>query len=184
MNRQSEGFRSKANSTMRIVSTAALIVSMAFLTTAVYQRLVLSRTTWTDLTKIFPHKKPGALVVFIFRPDECPASMNVIDQWNRLQSLGVVRVRGLMIADRASMPQPAAVLAAQNIHFPTQIIDEPHALRILESIGYSNSPVSIVIDSLSRLRATLPAYDGLSSPTEALHVLGLPFEPLTDSLSQ
>lgn len=80
--------------------------------------------------------------VLIFRPDDCPGSLDVIDYWNTRARNGAVL--GLLIADSTEFPDWRTLLRVNHVRFPTILLSDGDAAAVLAVFGRRHTPLSVV----------------------------------------
>lgn len=91
-------------------------------------------------------------VAILFRPDECPSRMELVDRLNRLKASGI-SVQGLMIIDTMAFPGWRDLIIANRISFPVRPITPTRAQSVLAGLEGLPSPIFVVFDPERRLRA-------------------------------
>jgi hypothetical protein len=101
--------------------------------------------------KTAPIEAPtGATIVFLFRPEECPKLMSVIELLNEVRPERA-RVVGALMVDGYRFPDWRALIAAEQIRFPVDRIDPGPARGALRPLGYAGGPLLLVFDRHGRV---------------------------------
>jgi hypothetical protein len=87
----------------------------------------------------------------LFRPNECPSRMELVDRLNRLKTAGVT-VQGLMIIDTLAFAGWRDLIIANRISFPVRPISPARASSALARLEGLPGPVFVVFDQERRLR--------------------------------
>jgi hypothetical protein len=94
--------------------------------------------------------RSGVTVVFLFRPEECPKLMSVIELLNEVRPERA-RVVGALMVDAYRFPEWRALIAAEQIRFPVDRIDPGPARGALRPLGYAGGPLLLVFDAQGRV---------------------------------
>jgi hypothetical protein len=86
----------------------------------------------------------GMTVLFVFTPDECPATMRVIRRLNLLATTPHLAVAGVLLAEADRFPDWGAVARANRIAFPVVREPERFGARLRRSLGATGSPLLVV----------------------------------------
>ena len=114
-----------------------------------------STPSWQKVTSGLRPNSKGHLI-WIFQPEDCGASQDVVDVLNSAYSKGR-SIRAVVGADNASIAE--AVKTAYNVNLPLMRIDPATLGRLLRSLGYQSSPIAIVLDSAGQIREIAPGKD-------------------------
>jgi hypothetical protein len=109
---------------------------------------MLSASVWTRDSR--PH------VLFIFRPGDCPRSLQVIEVLNTLHDGKSAVVEGLLEADTLSPALFRELATAYKIRFPVRAGHVAQFADRLNALGVVDLPVTLVFDSRRVIRAVAP----------------------------
>ncbi|MEO8031581.1 MAG: hypothetical protein ABJC74_01125 [Gemmatimonadota bacterium] len=129
--------------------TMGLVVSFV-----VRHRHALADSRYFSLSHSNVNQSP-IRVLFVFTPEDCGGSLNIIDDLNLLQDNDHLTVLGLMGGTEASVPDWKAIVEINRIEFPVRLIDpaEMHDLMVRHSSD--RTPLTIFFRSDSVLRIFL-----------------------------
>lgn len=96
-------------------------------------------------------------VVFVFQPEDCLSSGEMIVRWNTLYREGKVPVRGLVVGDGSLSEQQLRVVRDFHVTMPVRGLSRRDAAIIGEKLGYTETPFAIVLDRQGRVTASFPA---------------------------
>lgn len=94
--------------------------------------------------------KSGLTAVFLFRPEECPGLMNVVDLLHDMELEGV-RVVGALMVEEYRLPDWHLLVAAQRIRFPVFRLDPAKARASVASLGYGGGALLVVFDGEGKI---------------------------------
>ena len=102
-----------------------------------------------------PSSRPS--VVFVFRPADCPGSLEIIERWNAEAQAGRIRVLGLLVSETSDTASLNAVVRSYRIGFVTHFARSDDISERLAQLGVTQLPVSLVFDDSLQLRAIAPS---------------------------
>ncbi|MDB4915170.1 MAG: hypothetical protein JWM95_2814 [Gemmatimonadetes bacterium] len=94
-----------------------------------------------------------ARIIFVFRPAECPQSLEIIDFLNKEARNTGLDISGIVVSDVADTSSVLSVVRSYNIAFPIRIGRFDAVSSILARAGVTRLPVSLVFDTGGTLRA-------------------------------
>lgn len=134
-----------------------LLVLGAAVRGALYLKRAPLATLEVPLARPDGRSAPPATLLYVFRPDDCAGYQHISDSWNRLgrrsEQLSVVGV-GLDVPESRQLR--SRLRGVLDVSFP--VVFEP-ASRVEDFIlrlGYSTTPVSVVVDRDGRPRMVVP----------------------------
>lgn len=95
-------------------------------------------------------RAPGVTVLFLFRPNECPKLMSVLDLLNRIDP-AEARIVGALTVEEYRFPAWRELLRAQEIRFPVVRLNPLRVRAALTAVGYTGGPLVLVFDASGRL---------------------------------
>jgi hypothetical protein len=98
--------------------------------------------------------------VFLFRPDECPSLMGVVELLHALETREI-RVVGALMVEEYRMPEWKLLVEAAQIRFPVYQLDPAKARAAISSLGYAGGAMLVVFDGDGRI---VLATDALERP--------------------
>lgn len=97
-------------------------------------------------------------LLFIYRHEDCRTYAGLVEGWNELHGEGELRVRGVVL----DAPEPAAAHEIRDVagrgrpRFPVHPELADRAERLMLRLGFTRTPVAILLDAAGRPRLALP----------------------------
>src|ERR1051326_5283089 len=116
------------SSRRNISEIAGLLIALLLAATSVAVRLrQLNNARQGPISRLIPApgvaQQPQQIVVlFIFRPADCPSALAIIDRWNVELISKRIRVEGLVLATTSDESAIHQVVASYGIRFPVTIV--------------------------------------------------------------
>lgn len=92
----------------------------------------------------------GVTIVFLFRPNECPKLMSVIELLNRIPP-SRARVVGALTVEEYRFPGWRELIDAEEIHFPVIRLDPGQVRSAVGHLGYGRGPLLMLFDRDGRV---------------------------------
>ena len=102
-------------------------------------------------------------VVFVFQPEDCLSSGEMIVRWNTIHREGKVPVRGLVVGDGSLSEPQRRVVRDFHVTMPVRGLSRRDAAIVGEKLGYTATPFAIVLDRHGRVTASFPAEQNVPS---------------------
>jgi hypothetical protein len=94
-----------------------------------------------------------ATVLLVFRPDECPGTMRVVRQLNRLQRTEGIAVLGILAADPSRLARWHDLIRAAGIDFPVVRRNGRFLGELASGLSVRQSPLIVVLGKERRVIA-------------------------------
>lgn len=113
----------------------------------------------------------GALLIHIFRPDDCPRFRSLVRKWNELHRVGGLPVLGIGLDLPKDSSRRAKVVRESGAAFPVRPDVGGRAERLVLRLGHERTPLAVLVDGLGRPRLVLPPLAGPEGPRRAARLV-------------
>jgi hypothetical protein len=99
----------------------------------------------------------GGGVFFVFQPQDCLASGEMVERWNALYEARSFAVQGLVVGDGTLSDRQERMFRDRKVRMPVRGISARDAALVAEKLGYHATPFAVVLDRQGRVAGSFPA---------------------------